>query len=85
VSIVNAPTGLLRGRLYDATEAIDPTTGHIAPLFHPRRDVWSAHFLMQESGDAIDHTDGSCDGGKAGAKSPRKPANAAGGAAFWEC
>jgi 5-methylcytosine-specific restriction endonuclease McrA len=28
------------GAKYDATEAIDPTTGHIAPLFHPRRDVW---------------------------------------------
>jgi hypothetical protein len=26
------------------TEAIDPESGLIYPLFHPRRDVWSEHF-----------------------------------------
>jgi hypothetical protein len=24
--------------------AVDPATGAISPLFHPRRDEWSAHF-----------------------------------------
>ena len=28
--------------------AIDPMTGTLAPLFHPRRDTWSAHFVWNE-------------------------------------
>jgi hypothetical protein len=27
---------------------IDPATGEIVPLFHPRRDRWSDHFVFQE-------------------------------------
>jgi len=26
--------------------SIDPATGEIVPLFHPRRDAWSAHFQL---------------------------------------
>ncbi len=26
--------------------SIDPQTGQITPLFHPRRDLWSAHFRL---------------------------------------
>ncbi len=26
--------------------AIDPETGEIAPLYHPRRDVWANHFRL---------------------------------------
>jgi len=29
--------------------AIDSTTGEIVTLFHPRQDVWSKHFLMQNA------------------------------------
>jgi 5-methylcytosine-specific restriction endonuclease McrA len=25
----------------------DPATGHITPLFHPRQQVWAAHFEIQ--------------------------------------
>jgi 5-methylcytosine-specific restriction endonuclease McrA len=32
-----------------ATEAIDPTTNQIAPLFHPRRHSWTEHFIWRES------------------------------------
>jgi hypothetical protein len=32
---------LLKG---SATAAIDPQTGQLAPLFHPRRDPWVEHF-----------------------------------------
>jgi hypothetical protein len=27
-----------------AVEAIDPTTGEVVPLFHPRQNRWSDHF-----------------------------------------
>jgi len=36
------------GRKYTATTAIDPITGEPAPLFHPRRDRWSTHFIWNE-------------------------------------
>lgn len=29
--------------------AADPTTGALAPLFHPRRDVWNLHFRWNAS------------------------------------
>ncbi|MEP7339689.1 MAG: HNH endonuclease [Acidobacteriota bacterium] len=29
---------------YILVEAIDPLTGELAPLFHPRRDRWNDHF-----------------------------------------
>ena len=28
--------------------SIDPDSGSTVPLFHPRRDVWSDHFELQE-------------------------------------
>lgn len=31
-------------RKQDATEADDPATENVAPLFHPRRDRWEDHF-----------------------------------------
>lgn len=33
---------------YVKTEAIDPATGRVAPLFHPRQMVWSEHFTWNE-------------------------------------
>jgi hypothetical protein len=32
------------GRKHTATEARDPTTGEIVPLYNPRRDRWGDHF-----------------------------------------
>ena len=31
-------------RKYTATDAVDPISGEIAKLFHPRRHRWGAHF-----------------------------------------
>jgi hypothetical protein len=31
-------------RKSDRVDAIDPTSGQTVQLFHPRRDVWTAHF-----------------------------------------
>jgi hypothetical protein len=30
---------------YQHTEAVDPVSGLIAPLYNPRRDHWSNHFV----------------------------------------
>ena len=30
---------------YDKTEAVDPATGLVVPLFNPRRAPWDAHFV----------------------------------------
>jgi hypothetical protein len=30
------------------TEGADPTTGRLAPLFHPRRDRWAQHFTWSD-------------------------------------
>lgn len=35
------------------TAAIDPDTGHEAPLFHPRVHVWSEHFRAAASGEIL--------------------------------
>jgi hypothetical protein len=43
--------GGCNGVKYDAVEALDPTTGQTAPLFHPRRDQWADHFTWNP-----DHT-----------------------------
>ena len=32
------------GYKYDKTEGIDPATGKLAPLYHPRQHQWSEHF-----------------------------------------
>lgn len=36
-------------RKYVDTDAIDPVTGDLVPLFHPRLDEWSEHFAWHES------------------------------------
>ena len=28
--------------------AVDPTSGEVTALFHPRNDIWSAHFVEQQ-------------------------------------
>jgi hypothetical protein len=38
----------------EATEANDPETGETAPLFNPRIDRWSAHFLWIDGGAHIE-------------------------------
>lgn len=29
---------------FTQTEAVDPVTGHVVPLYHPRQHVWTDHF-----------------------------------------
>ncbi len=35
-------------RKYVNTQAIDPSSGELASLFHPRQDHWSAHFAWND-------------------------------------
>jgi hypothetical protein len=35
-------------RKYVHTEAIDPLTGELVALYHPRRDRWAEHFIWNE-------------------------------------
>ncbi|HHC24612.1 MAG TPA: HNH endonuclease [Desulfobacterales bacterium] len=35
------------------TEAKDPVTGEIVPLYHPRRQNWHEHFAWDETGSLI--------------------------------
>lgn len=37
----------------DRTEAIDPQTGETVPLFNPRHQTWSDHFVWSNEGDFI--------------------------------
>jgi hypothetical protein len=37
----------------DKTEAKDPSTGEIVPLFNPRTQVWSEHFIWSPDGMRI--------------------------------
>jgi HNH endonuclease len=37
----------------DVTEATDPLTGKTAPLFNPRQQTWSDHFIWSEDGSRI--------------------------------
>lgn len=32
---------------------LDPNTGALTRLFHPRTDVWQEHFRLQESGEIV--------------------------------
>jgi hypothetical protein len=32
----------------DRCQAVDPDTGAVVPLFHPRRDRWEDHFCFQQ-------------------------------------
>jgi hypothetical protein len=34
---------------YTRTNAIDPATGDLSPLFHPRRQRWTDHFAWNDS------------------------------------
>ncbi len=40
-------------RKYTNTEAIDPVTQAIVPLFHPRRNRWSDHFAWSDDATLI--------------------------------
>ncbi len=33
---------------YNKTEALDPATGQLVPLFHPRQMEWNQHFIWNE-------------------------------------
>lgn len=46
-NLANACQGC-NNRKFISTEAIDPLTGEMAPLYHPRRDRWSEHFVWDE-------------------------------------
>jgi hypothetical protein len=35
------------------TEAVDPQTGELVPLFNPREQVWAEHFAWSEDGTQI--------------------------------
>lgn len=37
-------------RKFTSTEAVDPLTGEIVSLYHPRREQWAEHFAWNESG-----------------------------------
>lgn len=37
-------------RKFTATEAVDPATMRLVPLFHPRRDRWYEHFAWSSDG-----------------------------------
>jgi hypothetical protein len=36
---------------------VDPTTGNVVALFHPRKDAWHDHFNLQEDGQIFGMTD----------------------------
>lgn len=36
--------------------SIDPVTGNITPLFHPRRQIWHEHFNIQSQGLLVSYT-----------------------------
>ena len=38
---------------YTRTEAMDPLTGQLAPLYHPRRQNWVDHFVWSDDGSLI--------------------------------
>ena len=40
-------------RKYVTVEALDPVTGQIVPLYHPRRDRWLEHFAWNEDDTLI--------------------------------
>jgi len=37
--------------------SVDPMTGKIVPLFHPRNDAWRSHFTLQADGVLVGRTD----------------------------
>jgi hypothetical protein len=32
----------------DFTSALDPESGEVVPLFHPRREIWAEHFFFDD-------------------------------------
>ncbi|MCB0086535.1 MAG: HNH endonuclease [Caldilineaceae bacterium] len=46
-NLANACQGC-NNRKFISTDALDPQTGDMAPLFHPRRDQWPDHFAWNE-------------------------------------
>jgi 5-methylcytosine-specific restriction endonuclease McrA len=41
------------GRRYNFTEGIDPETKTTVPLFNPRQNQWSEHFIWSNDGEKI--------------------------------
>lgn len=41
---------LCNGHKANQTEAVDPETGQIVPLFNPRTQIWHEHFSWNEGG-----------------------------------
>ncbi len=48
------------GYLYNFTTGIDPETGKITPLFNPRKQKWSEHFIWSIDGLKITGINLSC-------------------------
>jgi hypothetical protein len=46
-NLANACQGC-NSRKYTHTNAIDPLTGELVPLYHPRLDLWTDHFAWNE-------------------------------------
>jgi hypothetical protein len=42
-----ACSGCNRGKHYKS-EGFDPVSGQMAPLYNPRQDIWSDHFMWRE-------------------------------------
>jgi hypothetical protein len=40
-------------RKYVSVEAVDPVSGEMAPLFHPRRQRWQDHFAWDEDSSVV--------------------------------
>ncbi|MBW4580618.1 MAG: HNH endonuclease [Tildeniella nuda ZEHNDER 1965/U140] len=41
------------GRRYNFTDGLDPETQAVVPLFNPRHDQWSEHFIWSADGQLI--------------------------------
>ncbi|PQO42126.1 HNH endonuclease [Blastopirellula marina] len=37
--------------------SVDPETGEVTRLFHPRNDLWNVHFVIEPDGKIIGRTD----------------------------
>lgn len=46
-NLANACQGC-NNRKYTHTETVDPLTGVLVPLYHPRQDKWAEHFTWNE-------------------------------------
>lgn len=41
-------------RKYTATKALDPLTGELAPIYHPRQEAWGNHFAWVEDATKLE-------------------------------